>query len=100
MIRGHASQPRPPTGAATTLQPRMRSKPLRDPSLDSAVILARWLQFGSHVILLKDRIRQVQRRVILLRLRREALGGTLARIVQAFDWCAENEHPSLLSSIF
>ena len=78
----------------------MRSKRLRDPSLDSAVTLARWLQFGSYVILLKDRIRQVQRRVILLRLQREALGGPLARIVQAFDWCAENEHPSLLSSIF
>ena len=100
MIRGHASQPRLPTGAATTLQPRMRSKRLRDPSLDSAVILARWLQFGSYVILLKDRIRQVQRRVILLRLRREALGGTLARIVQALDRCAETGHQSSLPSIF
>ena len=68
--------------------------------MDPAVILAKWLHIGSRVIFLKESIRQVQRRVILLRLRREALGGTLARIVQAFDWCAENEHPSLLSSIF
>ena len=64
------------------------------------MILAKWLHVGSRVISLKESIRQVQRRVILLRFRREALGGTLARIVQAFDWCAENEHPSLLSSIF
>ena len=78
----------------------MRSKRLRDPSQDSAVILARWLQFGSYVILLKDRIRQVQRRVILLRLRREALGGTLHQIVQALEQCAATEHQSSSPSIF
>ena len=75
----------------------MRTKRRRETSLDPTLILERWLHIGSRVISLKDSIRQVQRRVILLRLRKASVEGTLERIVQTFHWCAEHAHaPALL----
>ena len=64
------------------------------------MILAKWLHIGSRVISLKDSIRQVQRRVILLRLRKAAFEGTLERIVQTFHWCVEHAHPPALLRAF
>ena len=78
----------------------MRSKRPRDPSQDPDGILARWRRIGSYVILLTDKIRQVQRRVILLRLRRKALGGTLDQFIQAFNQCAKTAPQALLPRVF
>ena len=65
----------------------MGTRRCREPSPDPPPILEKWLRLGSRVISLKDDIRKLQRRVVLLRLRNAAADGTLARIVQTIHEC-------------
>ena len=72
---------------------RMGTKRCREPSPDPPPIPEKWLRLGSLVISLKDDIRQVQRRVVLLRLRKAAADGILARIVQTIHECVTQASP-------
>ena len=65
----------------------MGTKRCREPSPSPLHIPEKWLRLGSRVISLKDDIREIQRRVVLLRLRKAAADGTLARIVQTIHEC-------------
>ena len=80
-------------------KPRMGTKRRREPSTDPTLILER-LHIGLRVISLKDNIRQVQRRVILLRLRKASAEGTLERIVQTCHGCVEHAHSPALPRAF
>ena len=71
----------------------MGTKRRREPSPDPTLILEKWLHFGLRVISFKDSIRQVLRRVILLRLRKASADGTLERIVQTLHGCVEHALP-------
>ena len=91
-IRGHdlntslASASRPPLM-------RMGTKRRREPSTDRTPILDKWLQFGLRVTALKDSIRQIQRRVILLRLRKASADGILSHITRTLHECAQRTPP-------
>ena len=74
-------------------QTRMGTKRCREPSTDPTLI-EKWLHLGSRVISLKDDIRQIQRRVVLLRLRKASADGILARIVQTIHECVTQASPS------
>ena len=65
----------------------MGTKRCREPSPDPSPVPERWLRLGSRVLSLKDDIRKIQRCVVLLRLRKAASDGTLARIVQTIHEC-------------
>ena len=78
----------------------MGTKRRREPSPDPTLILERWLHIGLRVISFKDSIRQVQRRVILLRLRKASADGTLERIVQTLHGCVEHALPPALLRAF
>ena len=65
----------------------MGTKRCREPSPSPLPIPEKWLRLGSRVISLKDDIREIQRRVVLLRLRKAAADGTLASIVQTIHEC-------------
>ena len=71
----------------------MGTKRCREPSPDPPPIPEKWLRLGSRVIFLKDDIRQIQRRVVLLRLRKAAADGILARIVQTIHECVTQASP-------
>ena len=75
------------------LQIRMGTRRCREPSPDPPPILEKWLRLGSRVISLKDDIRQIQRRVVLLRLRKASADGILARIVQIIHECVTHASP-------
>ena len=78
----------------------MGTKRCREPSPDSTPIPEKRLQLGLRVISLKDSIRQIQRRVILLRLRQASADGILARVTQTFHECAQHEPPHVLLRAF
>ena len=81
-------------------QTRMGTKRCREPSPDPPPIPEKWLQLGLRVISLKDSIRQIQRRVILLRLRKASADGILERIVQTLHECVEHAPPPALLRAF
>ena len=98
-IRGHdlntslASASRPPLM-------RMGTKRRREPSTDRTPILDKWLQFGLRVTALKDSIRQIQRRVILLRLRKASADGILSHIIQTLHECVQHTPPPAFTGAF
>ena len=98
-IRGHdlntslASASRPPLM-------RMGTKRRREPSTDRTPILDKWLQFGLRVTALRDSIRQIQRRVILLRLRKASADGILSRIAQTLHECVQHTPPPTFIGAF
>ena len=65
----------------------MGTKRCRTPSPSPRPILEKWLRLGSRVISLKDDIREIQRGVVLLRLRKAAADGTLASLIQNIHEC-------------
>ena len=81
-------------------QTRMGTKRCREPSPDPPPILEKWFRLGSRVISLKDGIRQIQRRVVLLRLRKASADGILARIVQTIHECVKHAPPPALLRAF
>ena len=78
----------------------MGTKRCREPSTDLTPILEKWLQFGLRVIALKDSIRQIQRRVILLRLRKASADGILSHIIQTLHECVQHTPPPALTCAF
>ena len=92
-LQSRKSEPLPP-------QTRMGTKRCREPSPDPPPIPEKWLQLGLRVISLKDSIRQLQRRVILLRLRKASADGILARIVQTLHECVKHAPPPALLRAF
>ena len=81
-------------------QTRMGTKRCREPSPDPTLIPEKLLHLGLRVISLKDSIRQIQRRVILLRLRKASADGILERIVQTLHECVEHAPPPALLRAF
>ena len=78
----------------------MGTEKRREPSPDPTLILEKWLHLGLRVISLKDSTRQIQRRVILLRLRKASADGILERIVQTLHACGEHAPPPILLCTF
>ena len=78
----------------------MGTKRRKEPLPDPTPILVKLLHFGLNAISLKDSIRQVQRRVILLRFRKASADGTLERIVQTLHGCVEHALPPALLRVF
>ena len=98
-IRGHALN----TSLASASRPplmRMGTKRRREPSTDLTPILNKWLQFGLRVTALKDSIRQIQRRVILLRLRKASADGILSHITRTLHECAQRTPPPAFIGAF
>ena len=91
-IRGHALNT---SLASASRLPLMRkgTKRRREPSADFTSILDKWLQFGLRVTALRDSIRQIQRRVILLRLRKASADGILSHITRTLHECAQRTPP-------
>ena len=79
---------------------RKGTKRRREPSADLTSILDKWLQFGLRVTALRDSIRQIQRRVILLRLRKASADGILSRIAQTLHECVQHTHPPAFIGAF
>ena len=65
----------------------MGTKRCRKPSPSPLPIPEKWLRLGSRVISLKDDIREIQRGVVVLRLRQAAADGTLASLIQTIHEC-------------
>ena len=78
----------------------MGTKRCREPSTDPTPILEKWLQLGLRVISLKDSIRQLQRRVILLRLRKASADGILSHIIQTLHECVQHTPPPAFTGAF
>ena len=98
-IRGHALNT---SLASASRLPLMRkgTKRRREPSADLTSILDKWLQFGLRVTALRDSIRQIQRRVILLRLRKASADGILSHIAQTLHECVQHTHPPAFIGAF
>ena len=99
-IRGHALNSSLARASRSPPHTRMGTKRCREPSTDLTPILEKWLQFGLRVIALEDSIRQLQRRVILLRLRKASADGILAHIVQTLHECVQHAPPPALLCAF